>query len=1208
MLAHVRFVNAASLPYAKVDVDGNTLFAGRNGAGKTTILRAVLYFYGAFRSEQLGISRTKKQRFESYYFAASNSYLIYGFNNPYGRIMAFVYKSTGVRLKYRFARLPEDFNEQDFDALLFEGNIAKEPQALFNALVGANFELSPVLHSPKEYKNILYGQDRRLIVYSFFEANSAYEQIAKTISNIFINSKLDSGSIKRSLASSVSGFEPIDLEQMHKMLEAFSLQYEDIKAFERHMPHIQEAVDTLTLLEEQKNQINATLRRIHANAKAAYEGLAHRQALLESIEEKKRQAQSAFESKSEQFEAQKRRLDSEIAVIEARIKESDALEADYISRGIKEKLERYASRELIQAELEALKKERALLSQEFESVTQKYEALQAQYEEAFKEIKQELEAKLLEAERTYTQAYETLISDKSQSIEAFTETRQKSYESLQEELQAVRTELERIELEKERSKHQSFVGERLNRAQSAYEEAKQAHQSIQEKVELDKKELKLLVQTRHAKEQELEFSKERIAHNYNEVRKPLQKRLEYLNHELEHLGDALVGFLDESDLKHKNRLQSLLREEVLFSRNLEPELLEGESLLGLKLKWDALTWEPVSLKHLKAEQESLKEEIAALKKAYEKELEHGQKLLEAELKALLKNESYLREQVQANDLALQKSERFMLEQKELFLSVQKEQESLKERTLSALALQEEELKERLKEAEGNLAHFKSERAKEKAKLEHEFMEQAKALKLELALAQEAYRKHIALEQEAYELKLATLNREQNEALDTQGVDTTKLKSLQAQEKELEYKLESIEAIKEEVNTYFIDKKRLFDTQKERKEQLKGLKHELDGLYFEFAKDKKLYEEQLQSLKEEGRTYRREKEQFEEDVKEFEEFKRSRVYEELAFDLSQEAKPNEERLRDLSFAIMDLFGAQKDSLRKLQSKLQKVFDALSKNSSFNLERPSRDDDISMIVSARALQEFMAEDKLQTFKDEVAKLFTRTLHHIASETTALLKAESEVKKVVAKINKTLSDLQGIKVIEEVKLQAKESDDRLLQALKTVEQLALEVSPYAEDSLFASATKRSHKEVLKALDQLSRELLGDKREHLGVEDTFVLEFRAVENGHDTKWVPSLDGIGSNGTDVMVKAMVYIAMLSLARDQSSKKASSVYFHCILDEVGILAPNYLKELINYANSKQIRFINGAPDEKLVTTYKRLYMLSTNAKHQTQVRRLLSQV
>ena len=132
-------------------------------------------------------------------------------------------------------------------------------------------------------------------------------------------------------------------------------------------------------------------------------------------------------------------------------------------------------------------------------------------------------------------------------------------------------------------------------------------------------------------------------------------------------------------------------------------------------------------------------------------------------------------------------------------------------------------------------------------------------------------------------------------------------------------------------------------------------------------------------------------------------------------------------------------------------------------------------------------------------------------------------------------------------------------------------------------------------------------EKTDSLTLDESFVLEFRAIENGNDTGFVPSLDGIGSNGTDVMVKAMVNIAMLSLARKRSSKKEASVYFHCILDEVGILSPAYLKELIAYANNKQIRFINGAPDEKLVSTYKRLYMLSTDTQHRTIVRKLVSQ-
>ena len=77
-LKEVSFINSATLPFATIDVGANTLFSGGNGAGKTTILRSILYFYGAGRSEHLGISR-KKRRFEEYYFSSINSYLVYRF-------------------------------------------------------------------------------------------------------------------------------------------------------------------------------------------------------------------------------------------------------------------------------------------------------------------------------------------------------------------------------------------------------------------------------------------------------------------------------------------------------------------------------------------------------------------------------------------------------------------------------------------------------------------------------------------------------------------------------------------------------------------------------------------------------------------------------------------------------------------------------------------------------------------------------------------------------------------------------------------------------------------------------------------------------------------------------------------------------------------------------------------------------------------------
>jgi ABC-type nitrate/sulfonate/bicarbonate transport system ATPase subunit len=74
-LNKIVFINSASVKYAEIGLDGNVHLIGTQGVGKSTLLRAILFFYNANKSK-LGISREKK-RFDEYYFEYQNSYIIY---------------------------------------------------------------------------------------------------------------------------------------------------------------------------------------------------------------------------------------------------------------------------------------------------------------------------------------------------------------------------------------------------------------------------------------------------------------------------------------------------------------------------------------------------------------------------------------------------------------------------------------------------------------------------------------------------------------------------------------------------------------------------------------------------------------------------------------------------------------------------------------------------------------------------------------------------------------------------------------------------------------------------------------------------------------------------------------------------------------------------------------------------------------------------
>ena len=74
-LSKVVFINSANIPYAEVRLDGNVHFIGTQGVGKSTILRAILFFYNADKTH-LGIPKEKKN-FDSFYLPFTNSYIVY---------------------------------------------------------------------------------------------------------------------------------------------------------------------------------------------------------------------------------------------------------------------------------------------------------------------------------------------------------------------------------------------------------------------------------------------------------------------------------------------------------------------------------------------------------------------------------------------------------------------------------------------------------------------------------------------------------------------------------------------------------------------------------------------------------------------------------------------------------------------------------------------------------------------------------------------------------------------------------------------------------------------------------------------------------------------------------------------------------------------------------------------------------------------------
>ena len=78
------------------------------------------------------------------------------------------------------------------------------------------------------------------------------------------------------------------------------------------------------------------------------------------------------------------------------------------------------------------------------------------------------------------------------------------------------------------------------------------------------------------------------------------------------------------------------------------------------------------------------------------------------------------------------------------------------------------------------------------------------------------------------------------------------------------------------------------------------------------------------------------------------------------------------------------------------------------------------------------------------------------------------------------------------------------------------------------------------------------------------------------------SLDHIGSTGTDYLVKMLIYLSLIEVYRERAINSKAGSTVHCVLDETGVLAPKYVRSVLEYAKSRGIILITAGHSQQTV--------------------------
>lgn len=265
------------------------------------------------------------------------------------------------------------------------------------------------------------------------------------------------------------------------------------------------------------------------------------------------------------------------------------------------------------------------------------------------------------------------------------------------------------------------------------------------------------------------------------------------------------------------------------------------------------------------------------------------------------------------------------------------------------------------------------------------------------------------------------------------------------------------------------------------------------------------------------------------------------------------------------------------------------------------------DVDYLQIASDIQDFMDNNKIEEFRRRTSEHYKDILGRISTEIGALMKRRSDVDGIILDINRDFVEKNFAGVIKSIELRANESSDRLMLLLLSIHEYTVENAlSIGELNLFSSDNHDEvNRKVVDYLKSLSHQLQDEQsRTKVSLGDAFRLQFRVKENDNDTNWVERINNVGSDGTDILVKAMVNIMLINVFKKKAAKKSGDFKVHCMMDEIGRLHPNNIKGILNFANSRNIYLINSSPTSYNPYDYRYTYMLSKHGV-KTKVEKLL---
>ncbi len=1208
-LNKIVFINSAHVRHEVIRLDGNVHFIGTQGVGKSTLLRAILFFYNADK-QHLGI-RQGQQSFDEYYFPNANSYIVYEVAREHGAYSILVYRYQG-RAVFRFIDAPYSdrwlVNEQ--------GEVSSDWVTIRQRIATGGVDISAVVDRYEMYRDILFGnthdRSHKFDKYALVES-SKYQNIPRSIQNVFLNSKLDADFVKDTIIHSMTdGETALSLQAFRSLIKKFETDYSDIHGwYEKDKSgEIPVRVKANALIERYRevvaieHQMVQIWKQLNTAVAEGKEQLPAGEEQLRLVREKIAKLTQQLHDLQSDFDKEKDRINRHIGELGGKLNTVREKRKKYETLHIEQLLERAKTEPTLKNTLE---QERAVydhLVKQYASIEDKYKQLRQSLENAHAAFETTLQETFNNEQSQLQMQREKLTAEKEKAVKKVRAAYNEGVAQIDERLEALNREREQQQITITRIQCSHPMQEAIAACEKELQDVTLSEKRAEERLSALDSEIARLrseaTMTQQNAQSKFNLQKSEITAALAQK----QERLHEVEKKLSNYSGSLYEWLTHNKPDWEQTIGKVVAEDsVLYQTGLQPTLVEGKSLYGVAIDCNAVEPTHHSPNDYRREQKELNEQIEAarrqlteIEQAQEAEDKRIRAKLAKDLTPLSQEKTALRVELEAlpGKRRIKQSEITRLGQQEKELIAQRVAEKEEEvKTLITRILSvKEEKKQKLVGLE-----------KEEARLEKERKDKLKPYEDRLTALKSSQEQQRMEAQQRLQEQLSALQREYNNELAGNGADTTMIAQQQAKIQQIEARLQQIKSEYPTVVAYRNDEEEWFSQESA------------------FTNDKKQWEEKLslisRSYQDKQERYRRQSAEYrteeatlekriQHDKDGLEQYRRFVEVEKGV----PEALQYETRTNATNKDIQTLLSELKGAVRSREMTFQSLKMAVNRfNSHFNSDNlfsfntlPAQDEDY--IAIATNLEEFIAQNKIEEYRVRTNALYRELIQRIAREVGHLTQYKAEVDKIIQEINRDFAEKRFAGVIRAIELRSEQTNDKMMQLLQSLKQFTEENAlSIGEVNLFSGEDRNEvNEKVVDYLSRLMRQLQNEPgRTQISIGDTFCLQFRVRENDNDTGWVERINNVGSDGTDILVKAMINIMLINVFKKRATHGKDDFVVHCMMDEIGKLHPDNIHGILQFANSRNIYLVNGSPTTENAYDYKYTYLLEKGANAYTKI-------